>query len=167
MKQPILLTQFEYLIPVSAMALAAVKDNHTIAEHLPLMKVTIDFENGVLKLEGDWQFMMASNIHNEASWFTCHRERVKIETAIYPSLIVNLNDHNSDGLVLPLEGSIKDGNCLSSCSGLLIIDNVRGADDQISNQWNISFYLYDALFDDCEIKFKLPVYQTPFNKNYN
>ncbi len=167
MKQPILLTQFEYSIPVSAMALAAIKDNHTIAEHLPLMKVNIDFENGILKLEGDWNFMMASNMHNESSWFTCHRERVEIETTIYSDMKINLNDPYCDGLVFPMKGSIRDGNCLGSCSGLLVIDNVRGSNGLISNQWNISFYLYDAQFNDCEIKFKLSLYQTPFNENYN
>jgi hypothetical protein len=166
MKHLLLLKRFEYIIPASAFALAFVNKNHAVGEHLPLMKVNIDFENGNLKLEGDWQFMMASNKHNEPGWFTSHRDRVKIETAIYPALPINLTDHKSDGLVFPLEGSIKDGDCFSSCSGLLVIDNVRGYNGLISDKWNISFYLYDLQFD-CEIKFKLPLYSLPGDRDNN
>ena len=161
------LKQFNYSIPASCLALAGMKENYIAAEHLPLMNVAIDFENGVLTLEGDWQFMIASNKHNEASWFGHHRERVKIETDIYPALPIDLDDPESDGLVFPLEGKITNGNHPGSCSGLLVIDNVRRHDGLTGNQWNISFYLYDAQFDDCEIKFKLPLYQTLFNENNN
>jgi len=158
MKEQLLLKQFSYSIPASALVLSGLRKNYFVAEHLPLMKVAIDFENGNLKLDGDWQFMMASNKHNEASWFTYHRERVKIETVVYPALAINLDDPYSDGLLFLLEGSIKDGKDLGSCSGLLAIDNIRGGNGLIRDQWNIGFYLYDAQFNDCEIEFKLPVY---------
>ena len=167
MKKPILLKQFRYVIPTSVFALARVKKNHFVAEHIPLMKVVIDFENGDLKMEGDWHFMMTSNKHNEANWIDYHKERVQIETAIYSSLVINLNDPENDGLVFPLEGHIRDGNSLGSCSGLLVLDNARGRNGLISDQWNISVYLYDLQFNDCEIKFKLPVYTTTDNKNSN
>ena len=161
------LKQFNYSIPSSALALAGRKQNYIVAEHLPLMKVAIDFENGVLKLEGDWQFMMASNKHNEASWFGHHRERVVIEATIYPAVTIDLTDPECDGLVFPLEGNIKDRNHPGSCSGLLVMDNVRGNNGLMGNHWNISLYLYDAQFDDCEIKFKLPFYQSLINENNN
>ena len=167
MKKQLLLKQIEYFIPASPLAMAGLSKNHIAAEHLPLMKVSIDFENGSLKLEGDWQFMMASNKHNEASSFTYHRERVKIETAFYPAFAINLNDPYSDGLVFPAEGSIKESNCFGSCSGLLVIDNVRGSNGLIGNQWNISFYLYDLQFDFCEIKFRIPVYDQEINLGLN
>lgn len=167
MKQLLHLKQFDYSITVSSMALAKVKDTHRVAEHLSLMKVNIDFENGILKLEGDWNFMMASNTHNESSWLTCYRERVKIETTIYSDTKINLHDPYCDGLVFPLEGSIKDSKCLGSCAGLLVIDNIRGSNGLIGNQWNISFYLYDAQFADYEIKFKLPVYKMEINADLN
>ncbi|MBC7937462.1 MAG: hypothetical protein H7Y86_19115 [Rhizobacter sp.] len=156
MKKQILLKQFEYAIPVSALAITGIRAKH-IAGHLPLMKVNIDFENGSLAVEGDWQFMMAANQHNEASWFRHHRGRVKIETALYAACAVNLDDEESDGLFCPLQGSIKDGDCIGACSGLLIVDNVRTNNGLTGNQWNISFYIYDV-FDNYEIKFKLPVY---------
>jgi len=167
MKQQILLKEFEYSIPASSMVLAHLKQDQIIAEHLPLMKVAVDFETGLLKLEGDWRFMMASNKHNKASWFACHRERVKIETAIYPALAINLDDPESDGLIFPLEGVIKDGNTLSSCSGLLVFDKTPGGNDLVNYQWEISFYLYDSQFDDCEIKFKLPVDYAGMNAELN
>ncbi|MFM9911175.1 MAG: hypothetical protein ACKVOW_17680 [Chitinophagaceae bacterium] len=167
MKQALLLKQFNYTIPASALALALVNKNHVVAEILPLMNVNIDFENGVLNLEGDWQFMIACNKHNEKNWLKYHRERVAIQVAIYADVEINLNNSYMDGLVLALEGSIKDGNCLSSCSGMLVIDNERGNNGLLSKEWFISFYLYDLQFEDCEIKFKLPLYQTTINETSN
>ena len=167
MKKPILLKRFGYSIPPSAVALVGVKKNHIVAEHLPLMKVAIDFENGNLKLEGDWHFMMASNKYNEARCFNNHRERIKVETTIHASLPINLNEPGNDVLVFPLDGTIKDADYLTACSGLLILDSVPGPDKCTGFQWNISFYLYDHQFDDCEIKFKLPVYTTTSKENRN
>jgi hypothetical protein len=163
MKKQILLKKFEYSIPLSALVKAGLRKNHFVAERHPLMKVTIDFENGNLTLQGDWQFMMAYNKHSEKSWYSYHKERVKIETAIYPASVINLSDPNSDGLMFPLEGKIKDGNYLSACSGLLIVDNIRGIKGFASDRWNISCYIYDLQFDNCEIKFKLPVYTRIIN----
>lgn len=163
MTKQTLLKRFSYSVPAPEFPFTGLKRNHVTNEHLPLMKVAIDFENGILRLEGDWQFMMASNKHNEASLFTHHRKRVKIETSVCPALAINLNDQYNDGLLFVLNGSIKESTCLSACSGLLLIDKVYGSNDSISNQWNISFYLYDVQFDNCEIKFKLPVYARRVN----
>jgi hypothetical protein len=111
--------------------------------------------------------MMAANRHNEVSCFTCHRERVKIETAICPAVIINPDDPNNDGLVFAIEGSIRDGDCISGGSGLLVIDNIPGSNGPASGQWNISFYPYEEQTDDCEIKFKLPVYLRERNFQLN
>jgi len=159
MKEQLLLKQFEYAIPAWPLAKAG-NEKHFVAEHLPLMEVNIDFENGNLALKGDWQFMMAANKHNEASQFWHHKQRVKIETSLYPARPINLNDEESDGLMCLLQGNIKDGNSICPCSGLLIVDYVRTDSGLARNQWDISFYIYDFLFDNCEIKFKLPVYNT-------
>lgn len=167
MYQPLFLKKFEYSIPSTSFIVAGLKENHFVAQHLSLMKVCIDFENKHLKLEGDWTFMIDSNRHNEDSWFRYERGRVKIETSIYSDGKINLNDPYSQGLVFPLKGFIKDANCISSCTGLLILDNVRKGNGRMSSQWNISFYLYDVLFDDCEIKFILPIYQSHFNEYNN
>jgi hypothetical protein len=167
MKKPILLKQFKYSIPPCVNTIAGIKKNHIVAEHLPLMKVVIDFENGNLKLQGDWHFMMASNKYNEVGCSNNHKERVQIEATIQASSPINLNNPQNDGLVFPMDGTIKDGNSLGSCSGLVVLDNVRGLNGLISDQWNISFYLYDQQFNDCEIKFKLPIFITSDSENKN
>ena len=167
MKEPMFLKQFGYSIPPSVVALMGVKKNNIVAEHLPLMKVLIDFEYGNLKLEGDWHFLMGSNKHNEARCFSNHRERVQIETTIHASAPINLDETENNGLIFPLDGTIKDGDYLTACSGLLILDSVPGSDKLTGSQWNISFYLYDLQFDNCEIKFRLPVYTTISNKSSN
>jgi hypothetical protein len=161
------LKKFEYSIPPTSHIVSGLKENHVVAQHLPLMKVSIDFDKKHLKLNGDWTFMVDANKHNQESWLRVQRGRVNIETAIYTQGKINLNDPYSNGLVFPLEGNIKDANCTSQCSGLLILDNVNFNKNQINNQWHISFYLYDSMLDDCEINFKLPVYQTTFNENNN
>jgi len=107
MKEPMFLKRFGYTIPSSVVALMAIKKNHMVAEHLPLMKVVIDFENGNLKLEGDWLFLMASNKYNEVRCSYHHRERVQIEATIYASAPINLDDTENNALVFPLEGTIK------------------------------------------------------------
>ena len=167
MKKPTLLKQFKYSIPPSVIALAEANKNHITTEHLPLMKVVIDFENGNLKLQGDWHFMMASNKYNEPGCSNNHKERVQIETTIHASSPINLKDPENDGLVFPMDGTIKDGNSLGACSDLVVLGNVRGLNGLISDQWNISFYLYDQQFNDCEIKFKLPIFITSDSENKN
>ena len=167
MKKPMLLKQFRYSIPPSVFALMGIKKDHIVAEHLPLMKLLIDFENGTLKLEGDWHFLMASNKYNDARCFNNHRERVQLDTTIPASSPINLSDPENNCLVFPLDGTIKEGDYLTACSGLLILDSVPGFHKRTGSQWTISFYLYDLQFDNCEIKFKLPVYTTSSDKNSN
>jgi hypothetical protein len=161
MKEQILLKQFEYAVPASSLTIAGINKNHAKGRHQPLLKVYIDFESGQLKLEGDGQFIKASKIHNEAKGPGRWLERVKIRMDIYPACAINLNDTESEGLVFPLEGKINDGHSSSSCTGLLVVDKIIGG------QWTISIYLYDARFDDCEIKFKFPLYQTFINEKTN
>jgi hypothetical protein len=167
MIKKILLRQFEYSIPPCVNTIAGIKQNHIVDEDLPLIKVVIDFENGNLKLEGDWHFMMSSNKYNEASCFNNHKERVKVETTIYASSPINLNATDKNGWIFPLDGTIKDADYLAACSGLLILDTVPSSAEQTGSQWNISLYLYDQQFDDCEIKFKWPLYTTTSNENRN
>jgi hypothetical protein len=167
MKKEVVLRKFEYSIPLSTMALEDIHESHVLSQHLPLMKVGIDFETGSLKLEGNWRFMLASNDQNDVIWFNYHKERVEIVSKVYSSLPINLNDVGNDGLVFPLEGKIKDGNCLISCTGLLVFDSVADSNRLTHDQWVISFYLYIFDSDDCEIRFKLPVYINALDERYN
>jgi hypothetical protein len=160
-----ILSQYEYSIPASPLVLTGLKKSNSFSEQKSLIKIRIDFVEGKFRLDGDWQFMMTSNKNNESIWLSCHRERVTIATDIYPTLAINLEEPDIDGVLFSLQGSIADDNSISFCSGLLAIDNVHNGNDFVKDQWNISFYLYDSRFEDCEISFKLPVYVDK-NKSY-
>jgi hypothetical protein len=167
MAKPTLLKRLEYAIPASAEALAEIRPGRVVTERAPVMKVNIDFEKSSLKLEGDWQLIIASNNYHEKTWLSYHKERVKIRTSIYPGTVINLEDPKYDGLVFVLEGNIKDGKITGSCSGLLVVENSRVDNGPLSDHWNIIFYLYDLQFDEWEIKFKLPVYINKSNESNN
>jgi hypothetical protein len=130
------------------------------------MKVVLDFENGNLKIEGDWKYMMAAHKTNDAAWVNYNEERILLDAAIYPSFVINLSDEESDGLVFALEGRIKDGDFISYCTGLLMVDSIRNKTGFVEPEWNITFHLYDLQVKNCEIIFQLPIYTTSFT-NYN
>lgn len=159
MKEQSMLRQLQYKSTTNTLATAENKTAHITGGHLPLVKVSIDFEEGKLFLKGDWQYIVAANKHNANSWYMYHREQVTINATIFEARPINLNHAENDGLMFPLEGSIKDGSCIGNCSGLLVVDNVRNRNGQLGKQWNVTFYLYDTLYNNCEITFKLPVYQ--------
>ena len=148
---------------VLAMAGANRIQGHRFATHLPLVDIKLDFENGNFFLEGDWHFMMAANRHVERSWFACHSERVKIETSIFPSTVINLSDRSNDGSGFSLEGTLKDGNSMSKCFGLLVLEFTEPVNGLPGNEWNLTFYLYDAMNSECEIRMKLPIYADTVN----
>ena len=162
-----LFKQFEYSIPSRVNTIAGRKQNHIVAEHLPLMNALIDFENGNLKLQVDCDLMMASNKDNEPGRSGRYKGRVQVETAIHASSVINLDDPGNDGLIFLLEGTIKDDNHLGSCSGLLMFDNLPLLKGLNSDTWTISLYLYDLQLDNCEITFKLPVFTTSADGNKN
>ncbi|MCU7551767.1 hypothetical protein OCK74_21780 [Chitinophagaceae bacterium LB-8] len=166
MRNPLLLKQYIHSIPASSLALPAMSKNVNkgSSEQQPLMQVMLDFENGHLKLEGDWQFLIASNEKNDAACVNYNQERISLDAAIYPALPINLDDEESNGLVLALEGRIKEGAFFSYCTGLLVIDSIRTG--FVGPQLNITFLLYDLQVKNSELTFKLPVYTT-VDTNYN
>ena len=92
MEKQLLLKRIQYSIPSTSVALAGNIRSHSVPEHLPLMKVQIDFEKGELELEGDWYFMMFANTYHDESWLQFHRDRVLVKTDIYPAISIDLND---------------------------------------------------------------------------
>jgi hypothetical protein len=172
MKQKLPLKTFEYSVVPSQIAMpkakakakVKMKENYVPIHQLPLLSIRADFEKGVLQTEGDWQYMVASNKDAEKHWYSFHKGRIKVQASFCRGLMINLDDHSSDGMVFPFKGTIDDGDNVSSCSGLLVINN----DDHIVNdQWSIVLYLYDYLFDSCEIIFKVPVYARSMNAELN
>jgi len=152
------LEEYQCTIPASTLVHATMKKNHADTEQTCLIKVSMNFTEGKFTLVGDWQHLISANKHNELVCSCYHRKKVKIETDIYPSLVIDLEDVDNDGLLFSLQGSVTDEDRIGSCSGLLVLDNVRDSKGDIGNQWNVSFYLYDHCFENCEITFKLPVF---------
>ncbi|HMF72070.1 MAG TPA: hypothetical protein VK616_11370 [Flavitalea sp.] len=163
-----IISSFEYTaVPSVTMASFVKTARRPVAGHLPLMLVKINFKDGKLILEGDWHFLVASNKHTNPYWFSLHSGRVGVVADIYPAGVIDLDDYNNDGLVFQMEGIIKDGSSLNSCSGLIVLDKIRTSTGISTHKWDISFYLYDYEVNNCEIKLKLPVYTTNDNRNNN
>jgi hypothetical protein len=163
MKTPVLFKTFNYSIgPSAVVAGSKLTRNQLVNNHadnqLSLVNIFIDFEQEDFRLEGDWQYIMASNQHAEKNWFACHQQRIHIEASIYPGLAIDLSDDSNDGLVFMIEGTIKDKDTTDACSGLLILDKIAINNEASACKWSISFYLYDSAHDDCEIAFRFPVY---------
>lgn len=158
MKKQSVLKYFEYRIQPPAMTLAETSGKHVAIQHMPLMKVAFDFEKGKMKLEGDWHFMINANKHNETNWFTGNRERVRIDASILPVFPINFDDPATDGLMLPLEGKINDGESIGDCSGLIVLDAKQDNKKSGVSEYRLSFYVYDLQYEYCEINFKLPVF---------
>ncbi|HMH33075.1 MAG TPA: hypothetical protein VK543_08585 [Puia sp.] len=169
MKKNNLLQRFEYAIVPAASTISRIETStYHAAGHLPLMQVSIDFENSKFSLEGDWQFLVVSNRHASPSSFSFRDGRVKIEADIYPGGSIDLDDRQSDGLVVPLMGGIiNERSQQNSCSGFIVVDKKKPHAAISEDEWEISFYLYDSHADDCEIKYNLPVYGKMDQTNYN
>src|SRR5882724_9986484 len=110
MKQEILLRHYECSIFPSMLVMSSMdaKRVHHFSENKPLADIKFDFEKGSFIMEGDWQFIIASNNHPAQSWFACHKERIKVEASICPCQVINLADENNDGFVFALDGTIAD-----------------------------------------------------------
>ncbi len=168
MKTATLLNRFEFAIMPSA-SLVSLYENeqHHVADHLPLMRVNIDFEKGRLLLDGDWQFLVSANVRARSEWFNYHKGRVTVDLSLLHSSDIDLSDPFSDGLVMVAEGLIKDESSINSCSGMVILDKLTHSKTAGYHGWDITFYLYDYKKDKCEIKFKLPLYLNTTNEINN
>jgi hypothetical protein len=164
MKKELILRKYDYIMPASSFTFASLdlRPDKTFTDHP--VKLEIDFEKGYVNLQGNLRFMIAVNDHNEVVYTADNRERVKIETTIFQSQPVDLNDYRNDGLVLLLISNKE--NFSDQYSGLLVFDNIRGANGLISNQWTVSIYLYSES-DAYEIKFKLPLFTSVFSNCNN
>jgi hypothetical protein len=160
-----LLTSFEYAVMPSVTAVSiAPWVLLPIAGRTPLLQVKINFKNGEFSLKGNWHFIMASNSQAELDWYSYHTGIVEINANTYAEAI-DLEDNDSDGLVFPVEGLVKDGSSMSFCTGLIQFDKINMGKGR--HEWEISISLCDYQVDNCEIKFKLPLHLTSSNENNN
>jgi len=166
MKSPVLLRQLEYKIPVSDKKLVPIPHQHCVAEHLPLLYLKVDFEESWISVEGDWQYMVLSNRYFKPHWLDYKSGRVKIDMKICQGESVRLNDPYSDGLVFVMKGEIADGNYTSPCSGILVIENIR-SEGHITDCWQLTLCICDVQFQECEIRFSIPVFISHHKESCN
>ena len=151
------LQKLTYMVPFSTQAMDFMEGKKVYPKHLPLLNLTIDFENGTVNLEGDWQYIMYLNGHSKRDWFTKSRERVQIAMDIRKHLPVDLAEIGDEGLLLPLNGMLTDHFGAGNCTGLLVIDTVGMYSGAVNNDWDISLYLYDRQQNNMEFKIKVPL----------
>ena len=152
------LQNLTYMVPFSSVAMDFMDKKRVYPRHLPLLNITIDFVNGTLNLEGDWQYIMHLNGHSTRDWFTKSRERVQIAMNIRGLLALDLTEIDEDGLVLPLEGMLTDHFGAGDCSGMLVIDAVGMYSGAVNNDWDISIFLYDRQQSNMEFKVTVPLF---------
>ncbi|MBO9203943.1 MULTISPECIES: hypothetical protein [Niastella] len=143
------LMKVTYMVPSSTL--------RSSSKRLPLLSLTLDFNNGSLNLDADWQYLMQLNGHSKREWFTRSRERVQIAMNIRGNQPVDLAEITEEGLLLPLDGILNDHYGAASCTGLLVIDTVGMYSGAVNNDWDISIYLYDRQQNNMEFKVKVPL----------
>jgi hypothetical protein len=123
----------------------------------PLVNVRIDFEHGNFFLEGSWLFMMASNkkVRQRRAARKREWERVKVESALYPSLPLDLADEKSENFQFTLHGIIQDDVIADSCSGMLTLEQIKQIDGVPTGEWMLTFSLYNILESGSEMNFNL------------
>ena len=168
MKTTTLLQRFEFAImPAASLVSLYENENYPVSDHLPLMRVNIDFAKGRLLLDGEWQFLVSANIRARSGWFSYHKGRVTVDVSLFHSSVIDLSDPFSNGIVLTADGLINDGSSINSCSGMVVLDKLTTPKKSGYHGWDVTFYLYVYQEDKCEIKFKLPLYLNPVNEINN
>ena len=167
MKNQLFLQKYEYIIPASCGVFARTRNitHQHVDGRLMFAKLVIDFVKGTLKLETDHQFTVATSRKTKSFRGFLKNERIVFEGAVYPSVGIDLNDHNNDGLVFPVEAVSNKKDQFDYCIGMLAIDNLQ-SNRGPGSHWTITLYLYSVRRDDSEIKIKLPVYCFTPNVNY-
>lgn len=139
MKHSLPLKRFEYCFPEPGAT--------TPPElHFRLANVEIDFEKRNLSLE---------------------RDKIKVRATLYSGLSMDLSGAEADELIFSLNGIMEDGNSISSCSGLLVLDNLNNRNEPGGREWHASVYLYDDCDDEREIMLKLTMYCLSGNAELN
>lgn len=147
MQDPISISTLEYRFCESSPRPARPK-----SFHLPDMAVHINFEKGQMFMEGNWAFMVKTNIHNHDKWVNLHNNRVVVETKFTSATPLMLVEDKSPEMVFQLEGYLNDGLQTVASSGLLIVNK------DVDNSWHADIYLFNYQFDVCEIHFNIPLY---------
>lgn len=160
MKDPILLTRYEYAMLSSSISTSSLNflEKDQYGARVPLVSIKIDFEHGNFYLEGSRQFMMFSKKARQQKELVGHKERVRVESSLFPGAVIDLADPKNDGLFFTMEGSILYGGMMKTCTGLMLLENILDRQDRHTMNWSVAFNLHVLTQKEFEIKFKLPVY---------
>lgn len=162
------LKRVEYCIPGPGAAVDGMKirKNRIFGLHFQMTNVSIDFETRRLSLAGDIGIVPQNS--RKPRWLrsTPAREKIKVNATLSPGFSAGLAA-NADDLVFSLEGVMEDSECISTCSGLLVLDNLINGQGSEGREWHATLYLYDDHIDGREIKLRLTMYGRSDNAELN
>lgn len=83
------------------------------------------------------------------------QEWMRIESALYPSLPLDLADEKNPNYHFTLHGIIQDDVVVDSCSGMLTVEQIKYSDGGMTGEWVLTFYLSNIVGNECEMKINL------------
>jgi hypothetical protein len=168
MKQPVYLKSFEYSIPASDRDFNDNGNSYLGLEmHLPLVKVSIDFENKYLFIESNGNPVTTPSNKMELIKFDFDKKRIRVNANICCGRNINLSASVDEDLVFILEGIIDDGEYAHPCTGLLIIENGEAAHQSGNNEWDLKVHLFDDINEEKEINLGLIISSLSQNAELN
>jgi hypothetical protein len=132
-----------------------------------MKKVSIDFEKKKLSVTGDLRLVPDKPRRLWRKPSPASRERIVVSATIYPGFTVGLTGYSADELIFSLEGTMRDSKHVSSCSGLLVLENMASGYEWEGREWHATLYLYDDSSDGNEIKLRLTMYRPLANPERN
>lgn len=156
MTAPLQLLKYEYSMQPAAVASVLGNKHIYINQTLPVIHVKIDFENGKMLLEGDWQYMVKSNKHNYPVLMDLYAERVQMDLKLYTD--AEITKTTGSDTLFHLEGVLKNSTTTTYLSGLLILETHPSSTIKHHLQQSVTFYIYVSGIDFCEIRFRFPLF---------
>lgn len=169
MQEPVLLSRFEYAMLSSTITVSSRDglEKYPFGSQVPLVSIKIDFEKGDFWLEGNRQFMLFSRKTRKVRELVSQQERVRVESSLFPGSVIDLSDRSNDGLFFTMDGSILYGGMLKTCTGLMLLENIRNKQGDFTRHWSIAFNLHVITQKEYELKFKIPVLQKDEQEGWN
>lgn len=159
MNQHLTLYSYECPVPLATSETADWKTGGVLfQEHLPLLEMLIDFENGLFRLKGCRSYINSSVKPNGIGSLNGYADWVVIDAQLDRAGHVQMNNLSSAGLVMALEGNITKNGLTSCCTGVMLLTKPHSNKKTQRNDWRIAGYLYDVWLGESEIKFSLPLF---------
>lgn len=156
MQTPGLLHQFSHFVPFAAKKVSLFP--HQESRHLPLVLLAVDFENGDLLLKADLEYLKAFSPSKEKVQERLLGKRVLVEANIFPKVIIDIENQQSNGLVLGIKGSISDGINILDCTGMLMLQKQNSGKQTLYGDWMMSLFLYERMEETREMRYRFPLF---------